>query len=320
MHAKLRRFTPAVLGVLAFGLVWASLAWACTINAHLAARAGSGPAGTQVTTAPGTRVTLIGDDFVPHERVEFRWYTQQDFMTNQRVITQERGPLVGTARVEAGGDFVARVRIPEEAAGPHRIVASANLRYGRDHTRNVGVDVEAPEHYGAGKTQPFNRKSNRTFAPDASRPRGERGSGSATGPRKDGAGGRGKGTSSSSAPGGLSRGGVEGASPSSGPEVFPGSVPPTPAAQRQGASPPGAPAPAGGPSERSATGDLWSGFGAGNQASLLPSMTDPEVPEEGPGSQLAIGVGLLGLGLLALLSGFGAAEVRRRRALAGRAD
>lgn len=66
--------------------------------------------------------------------------------------------------------------------------------------------------------------------------------------------------------------------------------------------------------DRSAVGDLWSGFGSAKAPSLVPQATDAAPADGGAGSQLTWGVGLLALGLLALASGLGVAEVRRRRA------
>lgn len=73
------------------------------------------------------------------------------------------------------------------------------------------------------------------------------------------------------------------------------------------------PAGRGGPSERAATGDLWGGFRSGKAPSLVAGEGSPD--EGGPGA--SIGLGLLGLGLVGLLSALAVAEVRRRRALAG---
>lgn len=69
--------------------------------------------------------------------------------------------------------------------------------------------------------------------------------------------------------------------------------------------------------QRSAVGDLWSGFGRGKRLSLVPSQTDPAVPASGLSGQLALSLGLLGLGLVALFAGFALATVRRHRALTG---
>ncbi len=60
-------------------------------------------------------------------------------------------------------------------------------------------------------------------------------------------------------------------------------------------------------------GDLWSGF-EGKSASLMPSTSDPASPSANAGSQLGVGAGLLGLGLVGLFGGLAVAGARRRRA------
>ncbi len=96
----------------------------------------------------------------------------------------------------------------------------------------------------------------------------------------------------------------------SGRAFFADSLAPASAGSRGSAA-----APAGffAPSEQSATGDLWSGFAAG--ASLIPSVMDPSVSTSEADSTLPVGLGLLGLGAVALLGGLAVAEGRRRRAL-----
>jgi hypothetical protein len=73
--------------------------------------------------------------------------------------------------------------------------------------------------------------------------------------------------------------------------------------------------PFGQPSGRSASGDLWSGFGSGQTPSLEPRRGDPPAEENAGGLDigLAAGTGFLGLGLAALFGSFLVAEVRRRR-------
>ena len=68
---------------------------------------------------------------------------------------------------------------------------------------------------------------------------------------------------------------------------------------------------AGRPSERSAGADLWSGFASSKSPSLMPDAGNG-VPTADKGSGLAVGLGLLGTGFLALL-GLGLAEAERRR-------
>jgi hypothetical protein len=64
-------------------------------------------------------------------------------------------------------------------------------------------------------------------------------------------------------------------------------------------------------------GDAWSGVG-GKSASLMPSASDAGTPSANAGSQLGLGAGLLGLGLMGLFGGLAVAGTRRRPALARR--
>ncbi len=65
-------------------------------------------------------------------------------------------------------------------------------------------------------------------------------------------------------------------------------------------------------SERSAAGNVWEGFDSAGSGS--PAASDrTTLPASGPGSQQAVGLGILGLGLAGLLGGFLVAATRRRR-------
>lgn len=66
-------------------------------------------------------------------------------------------------------------------------------------------------------------------------------------------------------------------------------------------------------SQRSATGDTWSGF-EGKRSSLNTSTPD----SAGPGSQVMVGIGLLVLGLVGLAAGAAGAGLRRRRSYVSR--
>ncbi|HUP71333.1 MAG TPA: hypothetical protein VM142_16185 [Acidimicrobiales bacterium] len=66
---------------------------------------------------------------------------------------------------------------------------------------------------------------------------------------------------------------------------------------------------------RSASGDLWSGFAQGPATVGAPSLTALPTTTSGT-SPLAIGMGVLSAGLVALFAGFGVADMRRRRELA----
>ncbi|HET8953545.1 MAG TPA: hypothetical protein VFN44_23685 [Solirubrobacteraceae bacterium] len=68
---------------------------------------------------------------------------------------------------------------------------------------------------------------------------------------------------------------------------------------------------AAGPSQQTAFSDVWSGFQPGRTASL--TSAGAGAPDNGPGSQLAWGIGLLALGVFGLVGGLAYTEARRRR-------
>jgi len=73
------------------------------------------------------------------------------------------------------------------------------------------------------------------------------------------------------------------------------------------------------PTTRTATADLWSGFASSKNPSLMPSAGDPGVPAGGTSTGVLAGLGLLGVGLLALF-GLGALAVAARREARSRAS
>ncbi len=62
------------------------------------------------------------------------------------------------------------------------------------------------------------------------------------------------------------------------------------------------------------TSELWSAYGSGKGSSLTPGVSNAATPAAGPGSQLGLGMALLGLGAAGLLGGLAFAGARRRRA------
>jgi len=74
------------------------------------------------------------------------------------------------------------------------------------------------------------------------------------------------------------------------------------------------------PAPRSATADLWSGFAGGTRA-RTPGLADLSGASTSGSSPMAMAVGVLSAGLVALAGGFGIAEAKRRRVtVAHRAD
>ena len=70
-------------------------------------------------------------------------------------------------------------------------------------------------------------------------------------------------------------------------------------------------------SSASATGDLWSAFAPGAEVATLGDSTTAATGADSSTSRnLALGVGLMGIGTAALLGGFAVAVARRRRATA----
>jgi len=78
----------------------------------------------------------------------------------------------------------------------------------------------------------------------------------------------------------------------------------------------GADAARSGPLAKSAAGELWSGFGPDRSPSLTTG--DVPAPAAGPGGQLAVGAGLLGLATLGLVGGLAVVAVGRRRRASAR--
>ena len=72
-----------------------------------------------------------------------------------------------------------------------------------------------------------------------------------------------------------------------------------------------APSTAAEPSQQTAFSDVWSGYQPGRTASL--SAASAGTPDDGPGSAFAWGIGLLAVGLFALVGGLAYTEARRRR-------
>jgi hypothetical protein len=85
----------------------------------------------------------------------------------------------------------------------------------------------------------------------------------------------------------------------------------TPAARQQRSAATPRPAPATAPAQQAALSDLFSNYQPGRTASLTSQASG--APAGGAGSGLGFGIGLLAFGLISLVAGLTAAEVRRRR-------
>jgi hypothetical protein len=100
-----------------------------------------------------------------------------------------------------------------------------------------------------------------------------------------------------------------------GQRVFGGSVAPGETGGR--ATPAGAPAAAGAPSERTTSGDIYSAFGPAANSSLVPGLVPSGTPG-GSNSNLMLTVTLLSAGAFMLFSAVVVAAMRRRRVLAAK--
>lgn len=67
------------------------------------------------------------------------------------------------------------------------------------------------------------------------------------------------------------------------------------------------------PAANTVSGDLYSGFNAASDASLLPNVADSARNSGGPAGQAALAMGIFSASLVALFGGFAAAEAKRRK-------
>jgi hypothetical protein len=306
MHKSLRRLFPAVLGALALGLAGGSLAWACIPGVNLDLSPSSGPAGAEVrahvygSTAPEEAALY------PEGRTVEIWWNSKN------------GPRMHEPIPVTKSEFWVTVRIPKGAApGANVVLAVVREADGEvlDESRE-DFQVTLPDSGTVPKTPGTSPKgTGRKSGRPSGRRSGNGASDRITGPTGGHRTAAGRRAGATAHPSGRPQPGV---ATRSGRDVFADSL--APSGPGASAGPHVAPAGAGqertaaGVPERSAIGDLWSGFGSGRLPSLISSEADPLVTEDGPGGQLAVGVGLLGTGLLALIGGGAVAQLRRRRA------
>ena len=319
-----RRISLFVLSLATLVVAGASLAWACSQQAVLESVSPS-------SGAPGTQVTVTGSAF-------FR--TQSTSTASKTVEIHWNwagGPLLATAE---GPSFSERITIPYAPPGTYLIVAvlppddgDAGGRASAAFTvpaagggpvggggansgggENSGITDSGGENSGitdggdetAAQPQPLGGRQDR----DSARGR----DGPASTPDRPAPVG-------ASAPGSRPRAGGPGsADPATttadGRTVFEGSLGPAATESSVGgerrSSPSGGPATT--PSERSVGGDVWSGFRSAGGQSLLGTGDAPVPAGGGPASMLGVSVGLIALGLFALLAGLFVARRRRRAA------
>ena len=300
------------LSVAAMLLVPAAIAWACNPQAHMKC---GGAQGCQV--APGGSLNVSGTYF----------QTNTDL-----ALSLDSGGAVTTVKTNAGGAFSTTIQAPSQP-GSYTLLAKRSDGAARGGLpARLSFEVAAPSAAAPSPTADAPAATPQAQGPAFNEP-----SVNQSPAQRPSTGGGDQGTSTpgdSPAARTPTSGGSDGTAitQDAGREVFAGSVAPSgDSSTTSFGSPSAAPTsgsqaePATGtsgrssgtPSEQAAGGDVWSGFGSGSSASLLPSADDAAVSDGGAGSGLGWGIGLLSLGLLALVSGVAVAEVRRRRALAG---
>jgi hypothetical protein len=302
-----RRRALALLGLLTILVVPASIAWACNPQAHLR---------IDPTVTAGSSMTVGGTDFKPNVQINFNF---------------EPGGSAGSVTTSSAGGFNTTITAPST---PGNYTLSA-IGYEADGSVTAGLPQQAsftvtgasqPAAPGStsqpgrsGTSAPATAPSPGRFSePEvpkarafASPKRGSSGSRQRAAVRGGGAGRQAA----------LNAG--DGVIKASSGAVFAGSVA---RADRVAAASRGRSAAAGRsrahaakttttPSQRSAAGDVWSGFKSSNAPGLVARGSDA-APSGGPGSLFALSLGLLIAGGLALVSGLAVTEARKRRARA----
>jgi hypothetical protein len=291
-HVVRRRW---LIGLTAAGLLMVppAIAWACNPQAHINLN--------QTSFAPGSSITVYGSYFV-----------------GGRPITVS-GPTGSTTATSSGGGAFATTLTAPSATGNYVINASKPT----GGTASASFTVATPQAPPVGTVSPANptAPSTGSSAPAKSPsfvvPTVHRSPTST--PRA---------VQHTSTPAATSTPASTGAVTQGGQTVFAGSVAATPVVStpvvpgrhnvtarhgHQAVRNTTAPS----TSQLTATSDLWSGFAPGQTASLT-SGTAGGMSNGGSSSALTIGIGLLAFGLIALVAGLTGAEVRRRRATAGR--
>ncbi len=314
LGGKARKRRTVLLSVAVMLLVPAAIAWACNPQAHMKC---GGAQGCQV--GPGGSLNLSGTYF----------QTNTDL-----TLSLDSGATVATVKTNSGGAFSATIQAPSQP-GSYTLLAKRSdgkTRSGLPARLSFEVTSSSSATPSPTAQPPASAAPQAQQGPAFNEPSVNR----SPAQKRSSSGGReGSGTPGDSpAARTPASGGSDGTAVTqddTGRNVFGGSVAPsggstTPSFASPSASPTGGSQAepstgtsgrsSGTPSEQAAAGDVWSGFGSGSSASLLPNATDA-APEGGTDSGFGWGIGLLALGLLALVSGVAVAEVRRRRALAG---
>lgn len=310
-----RALAAATLAITTTALLAGAAAWACTASAELSATPSAG--------AAGSRTTITGVRFDSSSPVEIRWATRG-------------GPVLATT---PGPNFSVEVTIPASAVTGDYVIVGMNVDGSFApatpfQVTNSGATPSKTTAPSGSRTGSVSGGSGQTSSPShnsedttSSAPA----TSSATGSTSSESTSTGTGTgeparpSSSAVEASASVSTAQRARNSSSPAVAVAGDRAAATAESQAA---GTAASAvstapvdeqqvgtalGGPSPRSAGSDLWRGFAGDDTLGKGPGLT-ADLPGEGGGvSTIAVGVGLLSLGLVALTGGAGVGLIRRRR-------
>lgn len=314
MGGSVRRSVLMGVGAAAFALGSASVAWACSAQSGITGSAVRG----QSSGAAGSQIQVSVTNF-PADPVSIHWNS-----VDGEVLATGRGP-----------DFSTSITIPQVAEGVYYVVASGG-QPGREQRASMSVEVTSASAQQSGTGRSTSQASNGTGQTSASTSVDEQQAPS--------------GQASASPTGGAVSSGPSGADSVAGPTsgatatdeaVARSAGTPTAAASAlarqsgtataKSSSASGASAPSAGqqalatPSEESsptpsgvagatASGDLWSGFSAGDGSTPRGAgLTGDSSPAT---STPLVAAGAFSVALAAMLGGFLAAEVRRRRVVA----
>jgi len=329
MNRSFSRIFIGLVTVLTVAVTGAALSWACSPGGEISGSQTGANSGGPASGPSGSDVQVTGRGFTPGRSVEIHW-------------NELASPILDQVNVAQDGTFEASITIPRAPVDTHTIIASTTNSEGTAFTARMPFTVtagtanngpsgnEAPASQGgtpqtpaqstpgavAGQTnggsQSTGTNSQSVNAPTAAPTGGRTGDTLRPGGSlRDTPLGSSRGTEST-------RGTVPGPQ---GEPVFAGSVA-SPAGSVSGAgssapSTAGSTAQQSGGSEQSASDDLWGGYSSASASP--PSLNGAPGPADDSSQPMMVGLGLLGFGLVALVSGFGVADFRRRRRVATQA-
>jgi len=330
--SKWRRITTVLLGSASAVLGVAAIAWACTPQAYISVSPGSGGQGTQATVSGGSFTAApvqihwgsasgpvignaVGPRFstsvtIPASAPDVYYIVAVGPQGSSSASFEVVGPAGPSGGDTTGGGGTTTGGGGSTHGGGSTSAGGGGSTHGGGSTSAGGGGSTSTG--GGGSTSTGGGGSTSGGADSGSATTGGGSSSRARTHRQTNGGGRGRAPAKSALPspgrsnavaGHLARGTV---TTGSGQRVFAGSLPVY--------------AKHGSPSQARGGGVRARAMGSGFRVTDKSSLTMPHVPDAsqaqgaGLGSRLAIGIAILGLGLVLLFGGFLVAVVRRRRA------